>query len=370
MKAMALVTREKGKLGKIEEVNIPEPKANDVIVKMVAVGVCHTDHNAIDQDLPTQLPAVMGHEGSGIVEAVGANVTEVKPGDKVVVGIPWCGECGTCMIGHPAQCERTFELSFFGSYVDGERRLTDKDGNAVSSFFAQGTFSTYAIADIHNIVKLPEEVTMEELPYMGPLACGQETGSGTVLNVLQVKAGSSIAIFGCGAVGLAAIMAAKIGGCLNIIGVDVVDSRLELAKELGATHVINGKNADAVAEIMKITGKGCEYAIDNTANVVCINQALDCLAFFGTAITMGTTGPNKIPVLPQTQLMVGQKALVGAIQGDVRPKEWIPKLVKWYKQGKFPFDKLIKFYDFNEEQIEKAFADSKNGTTIKPVIRF
>ena len=369
MKAQALVTRERGKIGKIEEINLPDPRENDVLIKMVAVGICHTDHNAIDQDLPTQLPAVMGHEGAGIVEKVGSKVTEVKPGDKVVVGIPWCGDCEPCSTGHPAQCERTFELSFLGGYRDGDRRLTDKDGKEVSSFFAQGTFATYAIADIHNIIKLPEEVTDEDLPYMGPLACGQESGSGAVLNVLGVKAGSSIAIFGCGAVGLAAIMAAKIGGCLNIIGVDVVDSRLELAKELGATHVINGKNVDAVGEIMKITGKGCEYAIDNTANVLCINQALDCLKAFGTAITMGTTGPNKIPVTPQTQLMVGQKALIGVIQGDVRPKEWIPKLVKWYKQGKFPFDRLIKFYDFNEEQFEQAFADSKSGKTVKPVIR-
>lgn len=370
MKARALVTREVGKIGKIEEINIPEPKENDVIIKMVSVGICHTDHNAIDQDLPTQLPAVMGHEGAGVVEKVGAHVTEVKPGDKVVVGVPWCGECEPCLTGHPAQCERTFELSFLGAYNDGMRRLTDKDGKELSSFFAQGTFATYAISDIHNVVKLPDDVTMEELAYMGPLACGQESGSGAVLNVLNVKAGSSIAIFGCGALGLAAIMAAKIGGCLNIIGIDVVDSRLALAKELGATHVINGKTTDAVAEIMKITGKGCEYSLDNTANVTCINQALDCLKAFGTAISMGTTGPNQIPVTPQTQLMVGQKSLVGVIQGDVRPKEWIPKLVQWYKQGKFPFDRLIRFYDFTEEQVEQAFEDSKNGKTIKPVIRF
>lgn len=371
MKARALVTREKGNAGKIEEIEIPEPKGTEVVVKMVGCGVCHTDGVAIDQNLPTPLPAVMGHEGSGIVERVGSEVTEVKPGDKVILAFPWCGKCETCMTGHPAQCEQTVELSFLGVFADGKKRLADKHGTMLSSFFCQSSFATHAITDVKGIVKIADDATLDELASYGPLGCGLETGTGTIMNVLRAKPGSSIAVFGCGAVGMAAIMGAKIAGCINIIGIDLVDSRLKLAKELGATHVINGKQGDTVNEIRKITGgKGVEYSLENTATPACINQALECLRPFGVCASVGSTGNQRIPIVPQDQLNAGQRTLMGVVQGDVRPKEWLPKLIQWHKQGKLPFDRLIKYYDFTEDGIAKAFADSHSGVTIKPVIRF
>jgi len=370
MKAMALVTREAGKLGQIEEVNVPEPSEHDVLVRTVSCGICHTDMSAINQDIPVPLPFVVGHEGAGIVEKVGSAVTYVKPGDKVAMGVPYCMECKFCQAGHPMCCVRADELNFGGFHNDGKTRLTDKDGKPLHCMFVQSSYCTLSLTNEINCIKLPEETTMEDLPYVGSLACGLETGSGIVLNYFKAEPGSAFVVFGCGAVGCAAIMAAKIANCRYIIGVDVVDSRLDLALELGATHVINGAKQDAVAEIKKITEYGADYALDNTANPQCILQALDCLAPLGIAVSCGTTGMKTVPVLPQFQLMSGRNALAGVIQGDVRPKDWVPKLVKWYKEGKFPFDRLIKFYDFTTESIEQAYADSHAGTTIKPVVKF
>lgn len=365
MKIKAAVVHSAGQDFLIEEVELDEPKESEVLVKMVGCGICHSDAFARDQGLPVPLPAVMGHEGSGIIEKVGSAVQTVKPGDHVVLSYFSCGHCEACVTGHPSQCDQSFEVSFGGVYKDGTKRLS-QNGLEISAFFGQSSFATYAVADERNVVKIDDDV---DLALMGPLGCGIQTGAGTVINVLRPKAGSSFVVFGCGAVGLSAIMAAKIVGCSQIIGVDAVPSRLELAKELGATHVINGKEVnDTVAEIMKITGKGADYSLDTSAAPALINQALYCLKTLGTAVSVGSTGDQEVCIKLQYDLMAGGKTLIGAIQGDSIPQLFIPKLVRFYKEGKFPMDKLVKFYSF--EEINKAFEDSHKGIIIKPVIRF
>ncbi|QSX08411.1 NAD(P)-dependent alcohol dehydrogenase [Alkalibacter rhizosphaerae] len=365
MKIKAAVVRKPGAPFRIEEVEIAKPKETEVLVRMIACGVCHTDAVARDQEMPVPLPAVLGHEGSGIVEEVGSRVRDIKPGDHVVLTVYSCGRCEACMTGHPSQCEWAFPTSFLGAYEDGTKRLS-KDGVELSTFFAQASFATYAIADERNAIKIDKDV---DLSLMGPLGCGIQTGAGTVMNKLKPEPGSAVVVFGCGAVGLSAIMAAKIMGADPIIGVDAVDSRLELAKELGAHIVFNGKKEkDLVTSIQEVTGGGADCSLDTTGVETLVNQALFCLKPLGTCAIVASSGDREFKIPLQNAIMGVGKTLMGVVEGDAIPKLFIPKLVKLYKQGAFPLDKLVQFYDF--EEINQAFEDSKSGKTIKPILRF
>lgn len=361
MKITAAVTHSQGEDFKIEEVELAEPKANEVLIKVVASGVCHTDAVARDLGL-SPFPAVLGHEGSGIVEKVGEGVRTIQPGDHVVLSYASCGHCENCLTGHPSVCVEFNVLNFDGKMEDNTHRLSQHN-HELSTFFGQSSFGTYAIANERNVVKVDKDV---DLTILGPLGCGIQTGSGTVLNKLQPEFGSSIAIYGTGAVGLSAIMGAKITGCKHIIAVDIHESRLELAKELGATHVINSKNVDdVVAEIKNITNGGSHYGIDTTGVPVVIRQALRSLRPLGTLAVVGVTPEMTINV--HEEIMAEGKSMVGVIEGDSVPQLFIPLLVEYYKNGMFPFDKLVKLYDFAD--INQAFEDSKNGLSIKPIVK-
>jgi aryl-alcohol dehydrogenase len=360
MKITAAVAHSVGEELKIEEVELLEPKDDEVLIKIVATGVCHTDAEAMKGN-GSPFPAVFGHEGAGIVEKVGSSVTNVKPGDHVVLSYSYCGECPNCLTGHQNLCERTVELNFGGKTKDGTHRLHQHD-HPLSNFFGQSSFATYSVANKNNVVKVDKDV---DLALLAPLGCGLQTGSGTVLNSLKPEFGTSIAIFGAGAVGLAAVMAAKIIGCQNIIVVDLHQSRLDLAKELGATHVLNGKEVDVVNEIKEITDGGAHYAIETTGAVPVVKQSIHSLRILGTVAIVGMSGDVTLNFINDI-LMEGKK-IVGTVQGDSVPQLLIPQLVNYFKDGKFPFDKLVKFYDF--EDINKAFEDSKTGVTIKPIVK-
>ena len=227
MKVTAAVTHEQGKLS-IETVELDAPKASEVLVKIVAAGVCHTDSAGINQIIPVTLPAIFGHEGVGIVEEVGVGVDTLKPGDKVILSYPSCGCCENCTEGATYACEDLNRLFFDGSYKDGTKRFST-EGQPVSSFFGQGSFASHVVVDARNAVKV--DVELDDLKQLCSLGCGVQTGAGAVLNALVPDPESSLVVFGCGGVGMAAIMAAKIRGCSKIIAVDVVPSRLELALE-------------------------------------------------------------------------------------------------------------------------------------------
>ncbi|CAM4176835.1 NAD(P)-dependent alcohol dehydrogenase [Bacillus paramycoides] len=360
MKIKAAVTHSKEEEFKIEEVELSEPKANEVLIKIVASGVCHTDAFARDQGM-IPYPAVLGHEGSGIVEKVGEGVKTVQPGDHVVLSFSSCGHCENCLTGHPTVCFKLNELNFSGKMEDGTHRLFQHD-TELSTFFGQSSFSTYAVANERNVVKVDKDV---DLALLGPLGCGIQTGSGTVLNRLKPKFGSSIAVYGTGAVGLSAIMAAKITGCKNIIAVDIHDSRLEVAKELGATHVINSSNEDVIEKIKEITNGGAHYGVDTTGVPIVVRQGLRALRPLGQLAIVGITPEMNINV--NDDIMVEGKTMVGVVEGDAVPQVFIPELIEYYKIGLFPFDKLVKFYDFTD--INTAFEDSKKGLVIKPIVK-
>jgi aryl-alcohol dehydrogenase len=277
----------------------------------------------------------------------------------------YCGECYFCESGHPAHCQHVGPINFGGGRLDGSTSATDLDGEVIHDhFFGQSSFAQYSIASYHNVVKVPKDLPLE---ILAPLGCGLQTGSGAVLNALKVRPGSAFAAFGTGAVGLAAIMAAKIAGATKVIAVDVNPERLALAEELGATHTVNSREVDAVATIMAITERGADFSLECSGRAEVLRQAIDCLGFFGTCGIVGATPEGTEVAVDVNGVMIPAKRIMGIVQGDVIAHTFIPTLIEFYRQGKFPFDRLIKHYDF--EQINEAIADSESGKTIKPVLR-
>ncbi len=363
MKMKAAVSPGIGKPFEIQDVELDDPRSNEVLVRITGTGLCHTDL-LFKNHMPIPLPAVYGHEGSGVVEEVGDGVTLVKPGDPVVISYNSCGKCRNCLSGRPFYCVNFMGLNYSGGRGDGSMPIS-KDGTPVfGSFFGQSSFAEFSLTTERNVVKVPEDLPLEML---GPLGCGIQTGAGTVFNALKVPAGSSIAVFGTGGVGLSAIMAAKIVGCTCIVGVDVKPERLESAISLGATHTINAEEKDPVQSIQAITGMGVDYAIETTAVPAVYRQAMDALDSTGECVLLGAP-PIGAEVTFDMQSMLSGKKTRGVIEGDSIPQEIVPSMIELYRQGLFPFDKLIAYYDAAD--INQAVKDSEEGAAIKPVIRF
>jgi aryl-alcohol dehydrogenase len=361
----AAIAREAGKPLVIEAVTLGAPRPNEVLVRVVASGICHTDIVVRDQHLTSPLPAVLGHEGAGVIEAIGENVTHVAPGDHVVMTYASCGLCNTCASGHPAHCENMGPLNFGGGRMDGSSATADSHGRAIHDhFFGQSSFAEYAIASERNVVKVPKDVPLE---LLGPLGCGIQTGAGAVLKALNVHAGSSFVAFGAGAVGLSAVMAARVGGATTIIAVDVNQARLDLAMELGATDTVNSRTRDAVAEIKRITGQGADFTLECSGRPDVLRQAIDSLGIFGVCGIVGATKEGTEVAFNVNDVMLPGRRIVGIVQGDVVAQTFIPTLIELYRQGRFPFDRLVRFYRFDE--INQAMADSESGVTIKPILK-
>lgn len=365
MKIQAAVSREKNKIA-IEEVNICNPGPGELLVKLVASGYCHTDEGILQRMIPPPFDPVLGHEGAGIIEAVGDGCDGFAPGDHVIMTFPSCGHCHHCEDGHPYACSGFVEEFFGGPSTSGGPRLTDDKGE-LTAFFSQGSLATYSIVAARNAVKVPSDVDLKALCGMG---CGFQTGAGTVLNRIKPEPGSSIVIFGCGTVGLCAMMAAKIAGCGTIIACDVVPSRLELALELGATHTVNSReHADVAARIREIAGgEGVDYAVESAGADVLMDIMLASMRPRGLAVVVSMHGDSEIPIKMDTRIMSPCVTLAGLLEGGSNPPVFIPQLIEYYKQGKFPVDKLCTYYKF--EELEQAIEDSRTGKTIKPVIVF
>lgn len=362
---LAAVTSGKGADFEIQPLKIRLPKDDEVLVKVVATGVCHTDLIVRDQYYPVPLPAVLGHEGAGIVEAVGPNVTDLQVGDHVVLTYGHCGKCVQCNTGNPAYCSEFYSRNFSGADLEGQNAICRHDHTGVHDhFFAQSSFATYALSRENNAVKVSKDVPIE---LLGPLGCGIQTGAGACINVLKVAPASSFVIWGAGAVGLSALLAAKICGASIIIAVDIVESRLVLAKQLGATHTINSKEQDPVSVIKAITNGGANFALESTGRPEILKQGVDALGILGTIAVVGAPALGTTAAFDVNDLLIGGKTILGVVEGSGTPKKFIPELVTLYQQGKFPFDKLIKFYNFDE--INQAARDSEKGITLKPVIK-
>jgi aryl-alcohol dehydrogenase len=348
----------------IETVELCEPRADEVIVSVVASGLCQTDLHARDGYYESPYPAVYGHEGAGVVHAVGSAVRSLAPGDHVVMSYPWCGACANCARQMPNYCLHGRSLKSAGTRADGSMLLAKKGAPLHGAFFQQSSFGTFALTQERYAVKVRNDAPLEQL---GPLACGGQTGAGAVLNVLKPAAGDSFAVFGVGAVGLSALMAAKIAGCDPIIAVDVHDHRLALARDLGATHTINARSpADLVGDIRKIAGGGVRHGVDTSAVPAVLRAAVECLMPSATCVLLGSARKGSEVALEMPFVQQG-RVLRGVVQGDSVPQQFIPQLVDLIMDGKFPIEKMITFYDFAD--IERAAKDSAAGIAIKPVLR-
>ena len=345
----------------IEKIELADPRPNEVIVKIAGVGLCHTDLFCKALGL---YPFVLGHEGSGVVEKVGSAVTKVAPGDHVVMSFGFCSKCENCNTAHPAFCMDFPIYNVIGARADGTYTMKKGDETVYGNFFAQSSFASYALANEKTLVKVDKDVPIE---LLGPLGCGFQTGAGTVMNALVARPGSSIVVFGAGAVGLSAVLGAVVCGCTKIIAVDILPERLKLAQQLGATHTINGKEVDPVEEIKKITGnKGADYSVECTGNPAVVRQAVESVKILGTCALVGILPPGAEVKLDWTNITAG-RIVRGVYEGDSVPDIFIPQLVDLYKAGRFPFDKLVSYRPLSE--INEAVTDTHLGKAVKVILK-
>ncbi len=343
---------------------LDEPRDNEILVRVVATGVCHTDLGMRDSPSRVPRPIVLGHEGAGIVLKTGKSVAKVQQGDHVVMSFNTCGHCSSCHSGDVAYCEHLGEVNFAGQRPDGTTALKAYDDSRIHShFFGQSSFATHAICHERNVTRVRSDIPLE---ILDPLSCGFQTGAGAVINSLKVSPGSRIAILGTGAVGLAAVMAARICGAATIIAVDTQESRLELASEIGATHTINAASQDTFAALRAIEPHGMNFVLDTTGNIDVIKKAIEHLAPRGVCGLINTAKGADLSANILGLVLAG-RSIRGIHQGDSIPDLFIPLLIDFYMQGRFPFDRLIRFYELDD--INSAMDDMQSGTTIKPVIR-
>jgi aryl-alcohol dehydrogenase len=361
---LAAVARAPGAPMSLETLELDAPRDDEVLVRIVSAGICHTDLVARDQILPVPQPVVLGHEGAGVVEEVGRSVTKVAPGDHVLLTFSSCGRCPTCIEGQATYCHRFLERNLLAARPDGSTSLA-RNGEAIHGrFFGQSSFATYALGEERNVVRVPREAPLEVL---APLACGVQTGAGAVLNALELPAGASFAVFGSGSVGLSAILAARLAGAATIVAVDVDDARLAVARELGATHTVNSTRENPTEAILALSGTGVQFALDTTGLAGVIREAVESLAPRGTCGIVGASPPGSEIVLDEVHFMSAGRRLYGIVEGDSKPDAFIPRLVELYLKGRFPFDRMVRFYPF--EQINDAIRDSESLVAIKPVLR-
>jgi aryl-alcohol dehydrogenase len=364
MEIQAAVTETKGAPFEIRDVELDEPRADEVLVRVVACGICHTDLIIRDQWYPVPLPAVLGHEGAGVVEAVGSAVSKVRVGDHVAMSYGSCGGCVNCQAGQPWTCHDFFARNFGATRPDGSTALRIGEQAIHSHFFAQSSFAGYAIATERNVVKLDPDVP---LGVVAPFGCGIQTGAGAVLRAFRPQAGSSIAVFGVGTVGLSAVMAARVAGCTTIVGIDVRDGRLSLASELGATHVVDARSDDVVEAVRDATGGvGADFSIEATGSPEVLQQAVYCTGPGGVCGLIGAPPFGTEVSLDMNQILAMGRTVRGIVEGESVPDVFLPRLIELWRQGRFPVDRIMTQYSFGD--IDRAARDAEEGKVIKPVL--
>ena len=356
----AAVLRGHDKPFTIEDVTLGDLRDDEVLVRIVGVGMCHTDLLPRDPAMAAMLtPAILGHEGSGIVEQTGSAVTLVQVGDHVLISFDSCGHCASCRNGAPAYCDQFEARNLTARRPDGSTGATSASGEDLPArWFAQSSFAEAAITTERNLVVVDRDLPLE---LLGPLGCGLQTGAGSVLNEMRLAPGQSLAVFGAGAVGLAAVMAAKLAGAREIVVVDITQSRLDLALELGATRVVLGTDADVRAAVVG-DGPGMDFSFETTAVSSVLNTAVAVLARPGKAVLVGAGG-GELHIAPMT---LSGRSVTFVLEGSAVPQLLIPLLIDFWQRGLFPFEKLTRTYAFAD--INQAESDSRSGVTIKPVL--
>jgi Zn-dependent alcohol dehydrogenase len=350
----------------IEDVEVPKPKKDELLVKIVASGICHTDLHAITGSLVTPLPSVLGHEGAGIVEEVGEGAEEdFSAGDHVVLYLPSCRRCNYCSTGKQTLCKQANEAIVSGLMPDGSSRLWNSRIGKLHHFFAQSSFAEYAVVSKNGAAKISERI---DLGIAAMFGCGVRTGIGAVSKIAKVKLGSSVAIFGCGGVGLSAVIAAKASGASEIIAVDVVDEKLQLAKEIGATQIINSRNEDPIKKIKALTSDGVEYSFEFVGNPSVMRQAFDSLRPAGKTVVAGAA-PFGSSVSLDAFSLLSEKSIVGTSSGGTYPPIDIPIYLGMYSKGILPIDRILS-ERLRIEEVNHGFDLLKSGHPGRTVVTF
>ncbi|WP_432974117.1 NAD(P)-dependent alcohol dehydrogenase [Dactylosporangium sp. CA-233914] len=344
----------------LQDVELEPPGPDEVLVRVDSVGICGTDLE-FATFFPT--PAVLGHEGSGVVEQVGDRVTTVFPGDHVAMSFTSCGQCRLCLSGSPAYCRRFDAINFSGRRPDGSSAIS-RDGAPVNAhFLGQSSFATHVVAPARAVVPIAKEI---DLRLVGPFGCGFQTGAGSVFNVLRPPPGSSLVVFGAGAVGMAAILAARISGCSVIAAVDVNAGKLDTARLLGATQGVDSTAADPREALAAIAPHGFDFAIDTTGREDVLRTAVEALGPLGRCGVIGV-GPSERMSFDWRSILNG-RSITGIIAGSSIPQVFLPKLLELHAAGRFPIDRLLTYFPF--EHINEAVAAVRSGAVGKAVLTF
>ncbi|MBX6378431.1 MAG: Zn-dependent alcohol dehydrogenase [Clostridia bacterium] len=351
---------------RVQEVELLPPQKGEIKVRFAASGVCHSDYTRIRGDRPSSLPIVLGHEAAGIVEEVGPDVTDLQPGDHVVLTFLYsCGKCSYCLTGRGHLCPEGLRLLTQGTMVDGTTRLR-VDGR-VAYHMVVSSFGEYGVLPERCAVKIPSDVPLDKAALVG---CGVLTGTGAVLNTAKVEPGSSVVVIGCGGVGLNAIQAAALCGAGKVIAVDVVPRKLEMARQFGATHTVDASQEDPVERVRALTGgDGADYAFEVIGNPKTIRQAYDCVRRGGKAVVVGVSPATAEVSINAMGIPFSEKVLTGSFYGSMRGGVDVARIIDLYLQKRLRLDQLVT-RTYRLEQINEAFEDLERGELARGVILY
>ena len=351
---------------RIAQVELDDPGPGELRIRMVAAGLCHSDLSSINGDRPREMPVLLGHEASGVVEAVGPYVTRFVPGDHVVlIFAPSCGHCMPCAEGRPALCEPAAIAGGKGTLISGAKRIHEGD-RVIDHHIGVSGFAEHAVVSEASCVKIDKSIPLDRAALLG---CAVLTGVGAVINTGALKAGQSCAIIGLGGVGLAALLGAVAAGARQVIAVDISDEKLSVAKGLGATHTVNSKDPDALAQLRDISGGGVDLAVELAGVVPALEFAYEAARRGGTVVTAGLPNPNATMTFAPVTLTAGEKSLKGSYMGSCVPMRDIPRFADMMMSGKLPIEKLVT-HELTLDDINEGFERLADGSAIRQLIRF
>lgn len=365
-RSRAVVYRGDGGSVAVEEIEVEPPRRDEVTIDVAACGVCHSDLSATDGTIPIPPPLVLGHEGAGVVMDVGEGVTDLRPGDHVVsTFVSMCGRCRYCVTGRPALCHQASET--VATLPDGTVRTRDADGEPLHVFSGCGVLSEYATLHVDSVVKIDDAVPLDRAALLG---CAVMTGVGAATNTAGVEPGSTTAVFGAGGVGLNVVQGCALSGAETIVAVDPSGARLELARELGATHTVDPADEENVVKtVRRLTGGGADYAFECVGSGDVVAQAYGSVGKGGTAVAVGVAPPDDRTSIRTASLTFGEKTLRGSYFGSARPRADVPRLLALYRAGRLKLDELIT-RTYPVQEAPQAFADLEEGRNARGVVVF
>ena len=350
----------------IETLDLGAPGKGEVLVRIAAAGLCHSDLSVINGDRPRPVPMALGHEAAGVVEQVGEDVADLAPGDHVVmVFVPSCGHRGPCAEGRPALCEPGAAANTAGTLVSGARRLS-RNGTAIQHHMGVSAFADHAIVSRRSLVRIDPELPLDEAALFG---CAVLTGVGAVVNTARVPPGSSVALLGLGGVGLNSLLAAVASGAEKIIALDMIESKLQLARQLGATHAVNAGDKDAIEQVKALTQGGVDYAFEMAGSVAALELAYRITRRGGTTVTAGLPNPQSNWPLQAVTLVAEERTVKGSYIGSCVPSRDVPRYIALYRAGKLPVDKLMSAR-IALDDINAGFDRLASGEAVRQVIVF